>query len=194
MKIVFCTHNANKVAEVARVAGTKFEFLTLSDIQFNQEIPEPFPTLEENANTKAETVFIACGLACFSEDSGLFTIALNGEPGVQSARYAGEEANAANNMAKLLTKMEGQTNRRAYFKTIIALKLPNQNTLYFAGECHGTLRDSPIGMQGFGYDPIFIPDGDTRSFAEMNLDEKNQYSHRRKAVDAFLSYLNLNFN
>lgn len=192
MKLVFCTHNQNKVKEIERLTGSDVEWLTLNDISYRQEIPEPFQTLEENARTKAETVFRASGLPCFSEDSGLFTDALNGEPGVHSARYAGPNANATNNMALLIERMKGISNRKATFKTVIAF-FTAEHCLYFTGECSGILLEKPQGTAGFGYDPLFVPDGDTRTFAEMTLDEKNLYSHRRKAMDAFLTYLNNNF-
>ena len=192
MKLVFCTHNENKVKEIARLTGPEVDWLTLTDIGYLQEIPEPFQTLEENARTKAETVFRASGLPCFSEDSGLFTDALNGEPGVHSARYAGANANATNNMTLLLERMKGKTNRKAAFKTVIAF-FNGEECMYFTGECTGSLLESPIGTQGFGYDPLFVPDGDTRTFAQMSLDEKNKFSHRRKAMDAFLYYINKNF-
>ena len=191
MKLVFCTHNKNKVNEIARITGPEFEWLTLNDIGYHEAIPEPFDTLEENARTKAETVFHASGLPCFSEDSGLFTEALNGEPGVHSARYAGPNANASNNMTLLLERMKGKTNRKASFKTVIAF-FTAEHCLFFTGECSGTLLEEPIGTEGFGYDPLFVPDGDTRTFAQMTLDEKNSYSHRKKAMDSFLSYLNKN--
>ena len=192
MKLVFCTHNENKVKEIARLTSPEVEWLTLNDIGYHQAIPEPFDTLEENARTKAETVFHASGLPCFSEDSGLFTDALNGEPGVHSARYAGANANATNNMTLLLGRMKGISNRKATFKTVIAF-FTGEHCLYFTGECTGILLEKPQGTAGFGYDPLFVPDGDTRTFAEMTLDEKNLYSHRRKAMDAFLTYLNNNF-
>jgi XTP/dITP diphosphohydrolase len=192
MKLVFCTHNENKVKEIARLTSPDFEWLALNDIGYLQEIPEPFQTLEENARTKAETVFRASGLPCFSEDSGLFTDTLNGEPGVHSARYAGANANASNNMALLLERMKGKTNRKATFKTVIAFFTAEQ-CLYFTGECSGTLLENPTGTEGFGYDPLFVPDGDTRTFAQMSLDEKNNFSHRRKAMDGFLNYINKNF-
>lgn len=192
MKIVFCTQNKHKVAEVARVAGQHLEFVTLNDIGFTRDIPEPFDTLEENARTKAETVYSEYHIPCFSEDSGLFTEALQGEPGVRSARYAGASANSSQNIELLLKRLEHNPNRKAYFKTVIAFCHQHQ-IHYFSGECHGTLLEKPRGEEGFGYDPIFVPDGDKRTFAEMSLDEKNLFSHRRKAMDAFLKYLNIHF-
>lgn len=192
MKIVFCTQNQHKVAEVARLAGQHLEFVTLSDIGFTRDIPEPFDTLEENARTKAETVYSEYHLPCFSEDSGLFTEALQGEPGVRSARYAGASANSSQNIELLLKRLEHNPNRKAYFKTVIAFCHENQ-IHYFSGECHGTLLEKPRGEEGFGYDPIFVPDGDKRTFAEMSIDEKNLFSHRRKAMFSFLKYVNNNF-
>ncbi|MGI9190497.1 MAG: RdgB/HAM1 family non-canonical purine NTP pyrophosphatase [Chitinophagaceae bacterium] len=193
MKIIFCTQNKHKVQEVARIANKHLEFIPMNEAGFTQDIPEPFDTLEENARTKAETVYNFCLTPCFSEDSGLFVEALHGKPGVRSARYAGPQAQSSDNIELLLGRLEDQSNRKAYFKTVIAFCYEGK-TIYFSGECHGHIIDTPHGVDGFGYDPIFIPDGDTRTFAEMSLDEKNQYSHRRKAVDAFLEYLNANFN
>jgi XTP/dITP diphosphohydrolase len=168
MELVFCTNNDHKISEVTQIMGSGFTFLKLKDIHFLEEIPEPFHTLEENSITKAKTVFDRTGKNTFAEDTGLFIPSLGGEPGVFSARYAGDDGNSERNMEKVLSKLENQTDRRAYFKTVALQK---------------------SGNKGFGYDPIFIPDGSELTFADLSADEKHAVSHRRKAFDSFADYL-----
>jgi len=188
MQLVFCTNNAHKVSEVSQIMGPQFEFLRLHQVAFYGEIPEPFDTLEANSNTKAKTVYERTGLDCFAEDTGLFIEALQGAPGVYSARYAGERATAAENNDKVLLAMQGNPNRRAYFKTVITLIISGV-VKQFAGECHGTIITEKTGVQGFGYDPIFKADNQELTFAELSSIEKNAISHRKKAFDLFANYL-----
>ncbi len=188
MELVFCTSNAHKLAEVAAILGNDFSFLTLSEIGFYDDIPEPYNTLEANSLTKAEQVYTQTGRDCFAEDTGLFIDALQGEPGVFSARYAGEPADSQKNMEKVLEKMKGTINRDAFFKTVITLILKGK-AVQFEGRCHGKIAETKSGVQGFGYDPIFIPEGAARTFAEYSADEKNAISHRKKAFDALSDYL-----
>ncbi len=189
MELVFCTNNEHKIREVSQIMGSKFVFLKLKDVHFLEDIPEPFDTLEANSATKANTVFFYCGKNCFAEDTGLFIESLNGEPGVFSARYAGEPANAGKNIEKVLHKMRTEQNRRAYFKTVITLVTP-EGEWQFEGECHGTISEEVKGKDGFGYDPVFIPVGYESSFAEMDSRLKNDISHRKKAFDKFAAFLN----
>lgn len=185
---IFCTNNAHKLEEVLRILQHHFQFQTLRQAGFEKEIPEPFYTLEENAHTKAYTVYQQCQIPCFAEDTGLFVDALNGEPGVRSARYAGEPQDPLANIQKLLSALEGHTNRSAYFKTVICL-IDQSGTHYFEGKCSGRIAEFPDGREGFGYDPIFIPDGYTVSFASMPPEEKSSISHRKKAFDLFAEFL-----
>lgn len=185
---IFCTNNAHKLEEVSRILHHRFQFQTLKQAGFEQEIPEPFNTLEENAHIKAFTVFQQCQLPCFAEDTGLFVEALHGAPGVRSARYAGESNNPIANIAKLLHELQGQTNRKAYFKTVICL-IDTSGTHYFEGICPGHIAESADGLEGFGYDPVFIPEGHTLRFASMSPDEKSRISHRKKAFDLFADFL-----
>ena len=188
MELVFCTNNEHKIKEVSQIMGENFSFLKLKDILFFDEIPEPFDTLEANSATKANTVFLHCNKNCFAEDTGLFIEAINNEPGVYAARYAGEPSNAKNNIEKVLFKMENIENRKAFFKTIITLKT-NENEWQFEGRCEGTISKEILGEDGFGYDPIFIPNGYEISFAQMNENKKNNISHRKKAFDKFAHFL-----
>ena len=188
MQLVFCTNNAHKVSEVSQIMGPQFEFLRLHQVAFYDEIPEPFDTLEANSNTKAKTVYERTGLDCFAEDTGLFIEALQGAPGVYSARYAGERATASENNDKVLLAMQGNSNRKAYFKTVITLIISGV-VKQFAGECHGTIITEKTGVQGFGYDPIFKADNQELTFAEISPSEKNTISHRKKAFDLFATYL-----
>lgn len=188
MKIIFATNNPNKVREIKKATGHRLDIVSLKDAGINKDIPEPFDTLEENAATKAETIFKETFENCFSEDTGLEVEALNGAPGVHTARYAGEEKSDANNIAKLLHELEGKENRNAQFHTIIYLIYAGKRHT-FEGICKGTIATKPTGEDGFGYDPVFIPEGETRTFAQMTMDEKNQYSHRRKALDKLIAFL-----
>ncbi len=188
MKWVFCTHNQHKLEEVRQILGPQIDFLTLTDIDFHEEIPEPYDTLEENSTTKAITVFKQKGMDCFAEDTGLFVEALDGQPGVQTARYAGEQANAAMNNEKLLNALNGIENRNAYFKTIITLILHGV-VHQFTGICEGKIAEQLSGQKGFGYDPLFMPDGYHITFADMPSSEKHRISHRSKAFEQFADFV-----
>lgn len=188
MKLVFCTHNAHKLKEAGSILGRQFVYLTLDDIAFHQDIPEPYDTLHENAQTKAMTVFMFCGRPCFAEDTGLFVPALNDEPGVKSARYAGEHGDSLANMDKLLKNLSNRYDRQAFFRTVICY-VDIHGIHYFEGRCDGRITEIRSGDSGFGYDPIFIPDGSEQTFATMTLEQKNIYSHRRKAFEAFAAFL-----
>jgi XTP/dITP diphosphohydrolase len=187
---IFATHNQNKVNEILSLLNSQISIKSLADLNYHQPIEEPFFTLEENALIKAKTIFEAFHAPCFSEDTGLFVEALNGEPGVFTARYAGENANVIQNNTKLLNALLPHQNRKAYFKTIFTLMLDANNVLQFEGECEGEILQAPQGEQGFGYDPIFKPNGSLKSFAQMNKPEKNTFSHRQKAFSKLLNYLN----
>lgn len=187
MKIVFATHNKNKLKEVAALLPN-IELLSLTDIGCTEDIPETANTLEGNAKIKANHVTEKYGYACFADDTGLLVDALNGEPGVYSARYAGENANSENNMDLLLKNLEGVSNRAAHFKTIVCLNLNNEQHL-FEGVCNGTILEKRQGEKGFGYDPIFTPNGYNVSFAEMSLEEKGKISHRGLAVQKLIQFL-----
>ncbi len=189
-ELVFATNNTNKVAEIKKVLGDLFEVVTLKDAGIDIDIPEPYDTLEENASTKSKTIFEITGKNCFSEDTGLFVDALNGEPGVKSARYAGDKANNKDNIEKLLFKLNNVEDRKARFRTIISLILNGQEQ-QFEGICEGYILQTPIGEKGFGYDAVFIPDGSQKSFAEMETKEKNMYSHRKKAVSKLIAFLSV---
>lgn len=194
MKIIFATNNQHKIREVKAALPDSIYITTLQEAGIHTEIPEPYNTLEENAAAKARTIFEMTLENCFSEDTGLEVEALNGEPGVHSARYAGEENSSQNNMDKLLSNLNGKENRRARFRTVIFLIL-DKKEYTFEGICEGTILQAPKGEAGFGYDPVFVPDGTSKTFAEMTIEEKNQFSHRKKAVSklvVFLKQLNLN--
>lgn len=189
MKLIFATNNQHKVDEIRSVLKGNLDIVTLREAGIDQEIPEPFNTLEENARTKSETIYKMTGTDCFSEDTGLETEALNGEPGVKSARYAGDGRSFDANIDKLLDKLRGQTNRRARFRTVISLIINGQETL-FEGICEGRIIEERRGNNGFGYDPVFVPDGADESFAEMDMSGKNKFSHRKKATEKLVAFLN----
>ena len=191
MKLVFATNNQHKLREIQAIIGNNFELLSLRDIGCFDEIPEEQPTIEGNARQKAFYIFEKFGLACFADDTGLEIEALNGEPGVYSAMYAGDEKNAEANMNKVLKKMENASNRNARFKTVISLVI-NGNEKQFEGTTEGEILREKRGGLGFGYDPIFQPKGFNLTFAEMELDEKNKISHRGRAVQKLVQYLNCN--
>ncbi|HNI44732.1 MAG: RdgB/HAM1 family non-canonical purine NTP pyrophosphatase [Chitinophagales bacterium] len=186
--LVFATNNANKLAEVQAMLANEYRIVTLSDIGFYDDIPEPYPTFRGNAWTKAQTVFEQTGYDCFAEDTGLVVDALQGEPGVLSARYAGEPSNARNNIELVLQRMQDITHRQARFVTVIAL-LQKGEIHYFEGTVEGTIRHEASGEGGFGYDPIFQPNGYTITFSEMPKSEKNRISHRAKAVAQLVDFL-----
>lgn len=187
--IVFATSNVNKVREVSALLDGNIELVSLEDIGCTEEIPETQPTIEGNALQKARYVRDNYKIDCFAEDTGLEITALNGEPGVYSARYAGEDKDSEANMAKVLTKLEGKSDRAAQFKTVVALTL-NEKEYTFEGICKGHIATAKSGSKGFGYDPIFIPEGYDVSFAEMSAEEKNRISHRGKAIDKLKDFLN----
>lgn len=189
MKIVFATNNQHKIKEVQNLLSDSIQLLSLSDIGCHEEIEETGTTLQENAIIKANYITQNYGYDCFADDTGLEVAILNGKPGVYSARYAGEENNAENNMQKLLTELDNQTNRKAQFKTIVALNLKNAQYL-FEGICKGEILTKKQGEKGFGYDPIFKPTNFNISFAEMSLSEKGKISHRGKAIKKLIEFLN----
>lgn len=188
MKLVFATNNLNKLAEVQKMLPCSIELLSLKDIDCFDDIEETATTLEGNAKIKANYITEKFGYNCFADDTGLEVEALNGEPGVYSARYAGEPANAENNMQKLLTALDNKTDRNAQFRTSICLNLDKKQFL-FDGVCKGTILTSKQGEKGFGYDPIFQPEGYSKSFAEMTSEEKNKISHRGLAIQQLVAFL-----
>ncbi len=192
MKLIFATNNPNKVAEIKAALTEGLAIITLQEAGIDIDIPEPHNTLEENAREKSTVIHNLTKQNCFSEDTGLEVAALNGEPGVRSARYAGNDANNKNNIALLLQNMQNIHERDAQFKTVISLILDNKE-YQFTGICRGKIILKEIGEMGFGYDAIFVPDGDGKTFAEMTMEEKNKYSHRKKALAKLIDFLN-NYN
>ena len=188
MKLVFATNNQHKLHELQAMLGDHFELLSLTEIGCNEEIPEDQPTLEGNARQKAFYIYQKYGLPCFADDTGLEIEALNGEPGVFSARYAGEEKSSEANMDKVLDKMSKINHRDARFRTVISLVINNRE-IQFEGIVNGKILHQKRGSSGFGYDPIFQPSGQEFSFAEMSLSEKNKISHRGQAVSKLIDYL-----
>ena len=188
-KLVFATNNLHKLQEVRPLLANKFNLLSLADIGFTEEIPEDFDTLELNASQKAWHIYNRFGIDCFADDTGLEVDALNGAPGVYSARYAGEHKNPQDNIVKLLAELNGVGNRKARFRTVVSLVIGGNETL-FEGVVEGVILTEKHGEAGFGYDPIFMPDGYNVSFAQMELDAKNAISHRGRAVSKLVSFLN----
>ena len=186
--LIFATNNQNKVDEIRSVIGNHFDIITLLEAGILIDIPEPHNTLEANAREKSTTIHQLTGKNCFGEDTGLEVASLNCEPGVKSARYAGEGRNFQNNIDLLLKNLTGHTNRNARFRTVISLILSNQE-YWFEGICEGRIIEVQKGNQGFGYDPIFIPAGANKSFGEMDIEEKNKFSHRKKAVSQLIYFL-----
>lgn len=191
MKILFATSNQNKAAEVSKMLPEHFEILTLKDIDHTEDIPETSPTIKGNAMQKANFILENYKIDCFADDTGLEITALDGEPGVVSARYAGEQRNDEDNMALVLNKLEGQSDRSAQFRTVIALNI-REVQFVFEGIVKGKILKEGRGENGFGYDPIFEPENCGKSFAEMDMKEKNSYSHRARAFSKMIEYLNLN--
>lgn len=187
-QLIFATNNQHKANEINAILGNAFKVCTLREAGIEIDIPEPHATLEENAREKSSTIYRLTARDCFSEDTGLEVEALGGAPGVKSARYAGEHCNTDDNIDKLLTELANQENRKARFRTVISL-IENGTEKQFEGICEGAIDWKKNGEQGFGYDPIFIPSGATNSFATMSMDEKNKYSHRKKAVEKLIAYL-----
>lgn len=188
MQLCFASHNLNKVNELKALVGSNIEILSLDDLGVKEEIPETGKTLEENALQKAKFVVDTFSVDCFADDTGLEVKALGGAPGVYSARYAGEPANSERNMAKLLDALSGINQREAKFRTVIALIQKNE-VFSFEGVVEGEIAKNLSGVQGFGYDPLFIPKGFNRTFAEMSLEEKNKISHRGRAVEKLIEFL-----
>jgi XTP/dITP diphosphohydrolase len=188
MEIVFATHNQHKLAELAKMMPANIRLLSLNDIGQTEEIPEDGETLNQNASLKAWYVYSKYSLNCFADDTGLEVEALNNEPGVYSARYAGDEKDAEKNMAKLLANLTGHGNRKAKFRTIIALIIDGQEH-QFEGSVEGMIEKFAKGDKGFGYDPIFTPNGYSSTFAQLTIEEKNKISHRAKAVEKLIHFL-----
>ena len=191
MKLVFASNNKNKIAEIQQQVGAQFQIVSLEDIGCFVDIPETAETIEGNAILKANYVTEKYGYDCFADDSGLEVDALNGEPGVFSARYAGEPKNDDNNMNKLLSNLKDKTNRKANFKTVICLNLQGEQHL-FTGIINGKIIEERMGTKGFGYDPIFVADGYQQTFAELTLKEKARISHRGIAVQKLIHFLQQN--
>ena len=187
-KLIFATNNRHKVEEIQQAIGKQIEVISLEKAGISIDIPEPHDSLEKNASEKSATIHQLTGENCFSEDTGLEVMALGGEPGVKSARYAGDEKSFDKNIDKLLAKMGGAQDRSARFRTIISLIWENQEYL-FEGICEGVILAEKKGTKGFGYDPVLQPLGTNKTFAEMTMEEKNQFSHRKKAADKLILFL-----
>ena len=189
MKLIFATNNPNKLAEVNRMLDGNHQLLSLEDAGIpKQDIPETGDTLEANALQKARFIHQLTGCDCFADDTGLEVDALNGDPGVYSARYAGEQKNDADNVEKLLHELDGESNRKAHFRTVIAL-IASEKEYLFEGVIEGKINTEVTGEKGFGYDPVFIPEGENRTFAEMEMHEKNEVSHRKRAIEKMAKFL-----
>lgn len=188
-KLVFATNNAHKLEEIRAILGDKVEILSLNDIDCHADIPETADTLQGNAALKAQYIYENYGLDCFADDTGLEVEALNGAPGIYSARYAGGEGHDSEaNMKKLLSEMQDKDNRKARFRTVICL-IEDGKEHFFEGIVNGSIIRERKGGAGFGYDPVFVPDGYSETFAEMGNDEKNKISHRARAVQKLCEYL-----
>jgi XTP/dITP diphosphohydrolase len=193
MKFIFATNNQHKVDEIRSIVGDRsdgyrIEIFTLKEAGIDIDIPEPYDTLEENASGKSRTIFEMTGSNCFSEDTGLEVNALNGEPGVKSARYAGDGRSFDANIEKLLINLAGKQDRSARFRAVISLLIDGGETL-FEGICEGRIIDEKRGEQGFGYDPVFIPAGSAKTFGEMSMEEKTRYSHRARVTEKLVAFL-----
>ncbi len=189
--IIFATNNQHKLEEIRHILKDKFKVSGLRDIGYNGDIAETGLTLAENASIKSHFIYEKFGIDCFSDDTGLDVEALDGRPGVYSARYAGEDGNAKNNIRKLLNELEGVENRNASFKTVISL-IMNGKEYLFEGKVSGEIIKNELGSTGFGYDPVFVPNGYDHTFAEMSSVLKNKISHRAKAMEKLIRFLNLN--
>ena len=188
--LVFATGNIHKLQEVQGLFKEGFALSCLKDVNITEEIPETADNLVDNALQKARYVYEKCGIPCFADDTGLEVDALDGAPGVYSARYAGEQKDSKLNMLLLLKNMNGKTNRKARFRTIIAYIDENAQEHIFEGEIKGKIIENMAGTNGFGYDPIFVPEGYDKTFAELSSEIKNTISHRARAMEKFLSYIN----
>jgi XTP/dITP diphosphohydrolase len=194
MKLIFATNNQHKAEEVKAVVNQSIEIITLKEAGISIDIPEPHDTLEANATEKSRTIYNLVKtdpgiLGCFSEDTGLEVTALNGEPGVRSARYAGEGRSFDRNIEKLLQKLGDKADKTARFRAVISLII-NERETQFEGICEGRIIDEKRGVQGFGYDPVFVPAGSHKTFGEMDLEEKKTFSHRTKATEKLVAFLN----
>lgn len=189
MEVIFATNNRNKVTEVQSLLPPDIRLITLAEAGVEIELPEPHDTLEENARSKIESILLHTGRAAgFSEDSGLFIPALLGRPGVHSAHYAGPQRSDPDNIQRVLEEMRDRSDRAAFFQTTICF-IQNGAVHFFTGTCPGSIEFTPRGNEGFGYDPIFRPDGASVTFGEMSLEEKNKFSHRKKAVRQLVDFL-----
>lgn len=187
-RFIFASNNKNKAEEIRKILGDGYQIITLKEAGIDADIPEPHDTFHQNASEKSGFIFSITGADCFSEDSGLEVEALHGAPGVRSARFAGDNASDAENIQKLLQQMNDVEDRNAQFKTVISLIMDGKE-FFFEGECKGKISSIPKGSNGFGYDPVFIPMGSQKTFGEMNMDEKAQFSHRKKAVMKMTDFL-----
>ena len=188
-KLVFATNNTFKLKEIRGLLGKGFTILSLNDLHYYEDIPENYLTLEENAQAKAMIIYEEFGIDCFADDTGLEVAALNGSPGVFSARYAGEDKNSIKNMSKLLDELKHEQDRSAQFRTVICF-IQKGSPVFFKGVVKGTIMYEPKGAKGFGYDPVFQPEGFNKTFAEMSLEEKNKISHRAIAFGKLIAFLN----
>ncbi len=189
MKLIFATNNKNKVEEIKYLTNHKFQIFTLQEVGIDIDIPEPHDTLEANATEKSTTIYTLTNEAVFSEDTGLEVAALGGAPGVKSARYAGEGRNMQDNIDKLLLELKDKPSRAAQFRTVASLIIKGKE-YQFEGICKGHIKTTQDGTNGFGYDPVFIPEGSDTTFANMDITEKNKFSHRKKAVQQLIDFLN----
>ena len=189
MKIIFATDNKNKVEEIKHLSHQKFQIFTLQEVGIDIDIPEPHDTLEANATEKSSTIYKLTNEAVFSEDTGLEVYALDGAPGVKSARYAGAGRNMQDNIDKLLQELKDKPTRAAQFRTVVSLIIGGKE-FQFEGICKGHITNEMDGTNGFGYDPVFIPEGSSTTFANMDITEKNKFSHRKKAVQQLIDFLN----
>ncbi len=187
-RLIFATNNRHKAEEIEAIMGNEFEIITLKKAGIDIDIPEPHDSLEKNASKKSKTIYELTQQNCFGEDTGLEVEALNGEPGVKSARYAGEEKSFDANIKKLLDKLKGKENKSAKFRTVISL-IWNDKEYFFEGVCEGTIIEGNRGTGGFGYDSVFIPTASNKTLAEMSMQEKNVFTHRRKATDKLVNFL-----
>lgn len=187
-QLIFASGNRHKAEEIEAALPDDFRIIIMKEAGITEDIPEPFDTLEENSKHKADFLYNRLQQDCFAEDTGLEVEALNGEPGVKSARYAGDGRDFDANIDKLLTNLQGSTNRLARFRTVFSL-IRNGELFQFEGICNGTILENRAGTGGFGYDPVFLPDGSDKAFGEMTMEEKNKYSHRKKGLDLMIQFL-----
>jgi XTP/dITP diphosphohydrolase len=189
MTLIFATNNQHKADEINAIVGDSFRVITLKEAGIDIDIPEPHATLEANALEKSGVIYGLTKTSCFSEDTGLEVKSLNGEPGVKSARYAGDDRSFDKNIDKLLQKLSDKPDKTARFRTVISLIIDGRETI-FEGICEGRIVPERRGQQGFGYDPVFVPDGSAKTFGEMDMTEKNRFSHRQKATQKLVAFLN----